>query len=256
MQAILNGRVVAARSRPRSHRDFPLRGFVCCDACGRPLTGSWSKGRAGGRYAYYHCQRQCREVNVGKAALESQFVELLSELQPSPGFMRLVKEHILGSWRALRDESRSAAVAAERRIRAIQERLDRLDDAFLFAHSIDQETYERQRNKCARTSRSRASIGTRPPRGTRRRRYSRVRGGGAAERGETVDARFAGPATASATGVFPGRDPYGGKRFNRTDVTIRFFSTLPSAARRKFKSGGRGWNRTTDPSRVKRMLYR
>jgi hypothetical protein len=47
VQAILNGRVVAAQSRLRSHLDFPLRGFVRGDACGRPLTGSWSKGRAG-----------------------------------------------------------------------------------------------------------------------------------------------------------------------------------------------------------------
>jgi hypothetical protein len=50
-------RVVVAGPRQRNHPDFPLRGFVRCEACGRPLTGSWSKGR-NGHYAYYHCQRQ------------------------------------------------------------------------------------------------------------------------------------------------------------------------------------------------------
>jgi site-specific DNA recombinase len=57
VQAVLDGRVVVAGPRPRNHPDFPLRGFVRCETCGRPLTGSWSKGR-NGHYAYYHCQRQ------------------------------------------------------------------------------------------------------------------------------------------------------------------------------------------------------
>jgi site-specific DNA recombinase len=89
----------AARIGQRNHPDFSLRGFVRCDVCGRPLTGSWSKGR-NGRYAYYHCQRQCRAVNVGKAALEGAFVDELALLQPTPGYMRLVKDRILHVWAA------------------------------------------------------------------------------------------------------------------------------------------------------------
>jgi hypothetical protein len=147
VRAILDGRIAVTGPRPRNHPDFPLRGFVRCETCDRPLTGSWSKGRAGGHYAYYHCQRQCRAVNVSKATLEGQFVELLAELQPSAGFMRLVKEHVLAAWRTLRQESRAAATAAERRTYTIQQRLDRLDDAFLFKETIDHDTYSRQRDK-------------------------------------------------------------------------------------------------------------
>lgn len=77
VQAVVDGRVVVAGPRPRNHPDFPLRGFVSCEACGRPLTGSWSKGR-NGRYAYYHCQRQCRAVNVSKVKLEGAFVDELA----------------------------------------------------------------------------------------------------------------------------------------------------------------------------------
>ena len=40
-------RVVVCGPRQRNHPDLPLRGFVRCDVCGRPLTGSWSKGRKG-----------------------------------------------------------------------------------------------------------------------------------------------------------------------------------------------------------------
>jgi hypothetical protein len=46
-QAVLDGRVVVAGPPQRNHLDFPLRGFVRCEICGRPLRGSWSKGRTG-----------------------------------------------------------------------------------------------------------------------------------------------------------------------------------------------------------------
>ena len=42
-QAVLDGRVVVSGPRHRNRPDFPLRGFVRCESCGRGLTGSWSK---------------------------------------------------------------------------------------------------------------------------------------------------------------------------------------------------------------------
>jgi hypothetical protein len=44
-------------------------------------------------------------------------------------------------------EVTSDAADTERRAKAIQQKLDRLDEAFLFAQSIDINTYERQRDK-------------------------------------------------------------------------------------------------------------
>jgi hypothetical protein len=90
-QAVLDGRIVVAGPRQRNHPDFPLRGFVRCEACGRPLTGSWSKGR-NGHYAYYHCQKPCRSVNVSKAALVGGGVVELARQQPTPRYKRRVKE--------------------------------------------------------------------------------------------------------------------------------------------------------------------
>src|SRR4029450_9195356 len=112
--------------RQRNRPDFPLRGFVRCDVCGRPLTGSWSKGR-NGHYAYYHCQRQCRAVNVSKAVLEGAFVDELALLQPTSGYMRLVKDRILCVWRQRCAEAGERTAEQERRVKAIQQKLDRLD---------------------------------------------------------------------------------------------------------------------------------
>jgi site-specific DNA recombinase len=58
-QAVLSGRAPTPAPKLRSHPDLPLRNFVRCEACGRGLTGSWSKGRSD-YYAYYHCRPGCR----------------------------------------------------------------------------------------------------------------------------------------------------------------------------------------------------
>jgi hypothetical protein len=51
VQAVLSGRLPSTTPQQRAHPDFPLRGFVRCESCGRGLTGSWSKGRSE-YYAY------------------------------------------------------------------------------------------------------------------------------------------------------------------------------------------------------------
>ena len=145
-QAVLNDRVVVAGPRQRNHPDFPLRAFVRCEACSRPLTGSWSKGR-NGHYAYYHCQRQCRAVNVSKVKLEGAFVDELALLQPTPGYMRLVTDRILHVWEQRRAEANDRTTEQQRRVRAIQQKLDKLDEAFLYSETIDATTYGRQRDR-------------------------------------------------------------------------------------------------------------
>jgi site-specific DNA recombinase len=146
VQAILDGRVQAAAPRQSARPDFPLKGLVRCEACGRPLTASWSKGR-NGHYAYNHCWRQCRAVNVIKAKLEGLFVDELTELQPTSGYMRLVKEHVLRAWEQRKAEVSRDGGDIERRAKAIQQKLDQLDEAFLFARSIDIDTYDRHKDR-------------------------------------------------------------------------------------------------------------
>ena len=62
VQDILNGRKRNIKARNTRHEFLPLRGYLVCRQCGRPLTGSGSKGK-GGMYYYYHCQTSlgCKE---------------------------------------------------------------------------------------------------------------------------------------------------------------------------------------------------
>src|SRR5689334_25017482 len=61
--------------------------------------------------------------------------------------MRLLKESLLQIWKARRAAVREELANAERAAKAIQDKLDRLDEAFLFDRSIDIETYDRHAEK-------------------------------------------------------------------------------------------------------------
>ena len=146
VQAILAGRVQTTGPYQRRRPEFPLRAFIKCAACGRGVTASWSKGRSA-RYAYYHCLPPCRSVNISKARLEGLFVDELERFQPTPGYMRLLKESVLRVWHDRKASVKNEVANAEHRTKAIQQKLDRLDDAFIYKESIDLDTYERQRDR-------------------------------------------------------------------------------------------------------------
>jgi len=113
VQAVLSGRLSSTTPKQRAHPDFPLRAFVRCESCGRGLTGSWSKGRSE-YHAYYHCRPGCRAVNVTKAKLEGLFADELALLQPTPGYMRLLKESVLQIWKARKAAVRDEIATTER----------------------------------------------------------------------------------------------------------------------------------------------
>ena len=141
---ILDGRKVH-KPHHKSNPEFPLRRFIRCGACETPLTGSRSRGR-NRSYPYYHCHR-CGKVRVRKQELESSFVVLLERLQPSEEYLRLFRAVVLDAWTERTAEARNMRQETQKRVDAMRERSDQLDDAFIFQRAIDKATYERQRDR-------------------------------------------------------------------------------------------------------------
>ncbi len=102
----------------------------------------------------------CRAVNVTKGTLEGLFADELALLQPTPGYMRLLKESVLQIWKARKAAMRDEIATAERAAKAIQEKLDRLDEhSSSTARSTSRRTTVTPRS-FARNSRSRGSTVT------------------------------------------------------------------------------------------------
>lgn len=132
--------------KERNNPDFPLRGFFTCGHCHKPLTGSWSQGRHGRRYAYYHCppKAHCRRTNMTRHELEAKFLGLLEQLRPRPEFLALFRRIVLDIWEEKRQDVAAQRAAAERKIVELKRRKDQLLEAFIYQKAIDQDTYQDQ----------------------------------------------------------------------------------------------------------------
>lgn len=148
VQAHLDGRAVPGAARTRQRDDFPLRGFVRCSHCSRPLTASWSRGKTGATYAYYRCWgRDCAAVPAVKARaerLEELFGELLRSIQISPGMCRSVEAAMIGAWEDMRAAGKEAGVVAKRRLAELERRKARLVETYVYEQALDRKTYDQQ----------------------------------------------------------------------------------------------------------------
>ena len=138
------GRRIPTVSYQKQNPDFPLRRFVCCARCRKPLTGSFSKGRTQ-KYPYYKCPSSKCRLNVSKSKLESQFVELMKILQPKPKYMRLFEAIVLDVWKEQRAQLNTTCNGLKKRLDRIRERTNQLTEAFVYNQSIDRETYQTER---------------------------------------------------------------------------------------------------------------
>lgn len=81
-------------ARADINADFPLRGFVVCGDCHKPLTACWSKSKTGKQHPYYLCHnRSCEShrKSIRRNQIEGDFTAMLHTLTPSKELFSLVK---------------------------------------------------------------------------------------------------------------------------------------------------------------------
>jgi site-specific DNA recombinase len=109
-QQALNGRS-KRQKHVKHHEDWPLRRFVLCGSCRKPLTAGWVKNAAGKPYGFYFCaQKGCRAVSLRKEYLEYAWLTLLQMTQPREEYLRRLPELVEAAWK-----QRKASAEEERR---------------------------------------------------------------------------------------------------------------------------------------------
>ncbi len=100
IQKRLNGNAKAP-ARKDINADFPLRGFVLCNDCGKPLTACWSKSKTGKKHPYYLCpSKGCPSYrkSIKRDVLEGEFETVLHALKPSKGLFDMAKAMFKNAW--------------------------------------------------------------------------------------------------------------------------------------------------------------
>lgn len=120
-QNILKGRTRGENiSRSQAKELFPLRHFVICAYCGRPLTAYISTGRWGGKYPYYRCySKNCpSKKSIAKNKIETDFKNYLETIIPKDSFLKAFKATILDVWK---DEYKNLNQDRQNKIKRIEE---------------------------------------------------------------------------------------------------------------------------------------
>jgi len=100
VQARLKAGAIAP-ARKNISADFPLRNYVLCGDCEKPLTANWSKSKTGKKHPYYLCfTKQCRSYrkSIRRAQIEDDFEKVLLAMQPSEDLFKLTKAMIKNAW--------------------------------------------------------------------------------------------------------------------------------------------------------------
>jgi len=112
VQTVLDGKSDALKVPHTAVNDrYQLRGVILCSKCGKPATSSTSRGKRGGRFAYYHCPRGRGHLSIRVDKADSLFAELLDALVPNPARLELFRECFREAWKV---KNGSAATDRER----------------------------------------------------------------------------------------------------------------------------------------------
>ena len=123
----MNG-VTNAPAKKNISEDFPLRGFVACSECEKPLCASWSRGRSA-RYPYYHCiNKHCSQHNktIKRDKVEGDFAELLTTMTPSKRVFDLCLDMFRSLWGKRLEQTQVARQSWKKEISDIEKKTDGL----------------------------------------------------------------------------------------------------------------------------------
>ena len=96
IQDRLHGKKSTTRGRKHNMNDeaFPLRRWVLCATCGRPLTADKPRGKCGKRYMYYHCyNKNCpmHSKSIRRDDLHADMESLLRSITPDKALVNLAR---------------------------------------------------------------------------------------------------------------------------------------------------------------------
>ncbi len=105
----------------QNNPDFPLRRFLLCTNCEKPITGSSPRNGSGMPSPRYHCSR-CHVPSIKPNEMHEQFIALLNSLKPDSGMEKFLKEMIVRVWR---DETQTLATKQKQLHKALESLTDR-----------------------------------------------------------------------------------------------------------------------------------
>ncbi len=116
-----------APARKDIHLDFPLRGFVTCGDCEKPLRACWSQSKSKKKHPYYLCHTKgCESYgkSIRRDDIEGDFAALLRQMRPNASLFRIIREMVYNAWNQRTAQIGEARKAMRREILKLERQID------------------------------------------------------------------------------------------------------------------------------------
>ncbi len=125
-----------APARADIRNDFPLRNFVLCGDCNKPLTSCYSKSKTGKQHPYYLCyNKDCESYrkSIRRDDIEGAFEVLLANIQPSQKLAAMGKAMLKQAWDFRIKAAASVQESAKKKMLEIDKQVEALLDKIVDA---------------------------------------------------------------------------------------------------------------------------
>ena len=119
VQDMLDGKRI--RKAPRGEEEiFVLRGFVACPICEKFMTSSFSRGKSGQKYPYYHCKTRECQARYPAEKVNQWILKLFASFRLSKNVAELFKAVMVEIFQTRNKESRSTMTLLEKQIAELE----------------------------------------------------------------------------------------------------------------------------------------
>ena len=125
-------------ARKDINADFPLRGFVVCGDCDKPLTACWSKSSTGKKHPYYLCfTKGCDSYrkSIPRQKMEGEFAAIVQSMQPSRDLFNVAYAMFKEAWTRWSEAAAQSKAAIRSEIKSIDKQIENLVDRIVDADS-------------------------------------------------------------------------------------------------------------------------
>ena len=85
---------IHSKKRKKYNPDFPFKGVLMCEKCGKPMKASGSTGKSGKTFPYYHCSRGHECNSFTKKEVEDNFKLYLDSIKFTDKFLRIFEKTV------------------------------------------------------------------------------------------------------------------------------------------------------------------
>jgi len=121
-----NGEIRIDRRQPKDWQlkkstrnpEYPYKKYVLCPICKKPFYGSASKGKCGGHFPAYHCNRGHKYLRITTKKFEETIKNFVKNLHITKEYINTLKDVALKEWKKRMGEKQNDASELEKQIEA------------------------------------------------------------------------------------------------------------------------------------------